>query len=119
MPTYTPPGVFFKNSTASNFTSSAVSPASVGIFGLPQATATLTEEIVIPADVSGSSVASSPLSKANASVSSITLTGSDTALKANTDYKLETSKTGDDVFTTIRRADSSTALALTNSYNPG
>lgn len=113
MPTYTPPGVFFKNSTASNFTSSAVSPASVGIFGLPQATATLTEEIVIPADVSGSSVASSPLSKANASVSSITLTGSDTALKANTDYKLETSKTGDDVFTTIRRADSSTALTGT------
>lgn len=56
MASYTPPGVSFKDSTVSSFTSGFVTPSSVGIFGKAISTKNVSERLTLPADDGGQPV---------------------------------------------------------------
>lgn len=121
MATYTPPGVFVTDSSNANYSTSAVSPSSVGIFGEALAALSYVETVAIPADIPESEdlegdiipsqpVASQLLRHPNATSVTVTRIDNGELLTLGTDYELVTTKVGDDTYSSVKRIFDSTFI---------
>lgn len=121
MALYTPPGVFFKDSTSANYSSTNVWPSSVGIFGRAVTSLQFSEEVEIPADIEedleadpeiiGRPVPSDPLQYANPS--NIVVSNASGVLELNEDYVLITTESDGNDYISIERIEESTNISDT------
>lgn len=132
MATYTPPGVFVKDTSDAVYSASAVSPSSIGIFGEAAQTSFFVEDVLIPPDTIDSEGLADPvqeisnlLTHPNASNIVVVRKDNEAPLTEDVDYEIVTSEANGANWYALRRladsellADEGEELVVSYNYSP-